>query len=252
MLLIIGLLLFVIVGSLILLLPALWGREIYVQYAGSRAVTCPENHRQVAVSIDALHAARTGMNGPSDLHLSDCSRWPERRKCDQACLPQALRTEPYTAGEVKPPTKRIFHLPILLAAFSAWYLGAVWHSQFLFRDRWRESLGLTAAQLKQVVLWYSPHLLSVAVCLLFAYGVAWLLAADGRKGVRRGILTSLMLWAALVLASLPAISRLSRDLFIIEAGYTGLAALLVGAIIGGLSGKLVLPVSTTQALSSQV
>lgn len=250
MLLILGLLLFLVITSLIVLLPALWEREIYKQFSGSRAVTCPENHRHVAVRIDAVHAAVTGIHGRPKLRLADCSRWPERAKCDQACLPQALRAEPYTLGEVNLGTKRIYHLPVLLAAFAAWYLGAVWHSHYLFRARWMEAVGLTPAQVKQLVLWYSPHLLSVAVCLLFACGVAWLLAVRNRKGVSQGILMSLLLWGAVILLTWSGIGALSHDLLMIEASYTALAALLVGAIIGGRTGKLVLPLSMTHGTSS--
>ena len=50
-------LLFVVGACLIFLMPALWGREIYKHYRGSRAVMCPATHRQVAVSFDAFHAA---------------------------------------------------------------------------------------------------------------------------------------------------------------------------------------------------
>jgi hypothetical protein len=46
---------------LLLMFPALWGRALYEQYEGSRVVICPENKRQVAVSIDATHAAVTGL-----------------------------------------------------------------------------------------------------------------------------------------------------------------------------------------------
>jgi len=241
MFLILGLLLFLVVASLILLLPALWERAIYKQFSGSRAVTCPETQRQVAVRLDALHAATTGIHGHSDLRLADCTRWPERFDCDQACLPQALRTAPYTAHEAIPGTKRIYHLPVLLAAFAAWYLGAFWHSHFLFRVPWMEAVGLTAAQVKQLVRWYSPHLLSVAVCLLFAYGVAWLLAVRNRRGLSQGILTSVLLWTALALATLSGLEALPRNLLMIEAGYTFLAAIIVGAIVGGLYDKLMVP-----------
>jgi hypothetical protein len=40
------------------------------------------------VSVDALHAAFSG-----ELRLSDCTRWPERAGCDQACLSQ-IATSP--------------------------------------------------------------------------------------------------------------------------------------------------------------
>ena len=100
-------------------------------------------------------------------------------------------------------------------------------------------LGLTAAQVKELVSWYSPHLLSLAVCLLFAYGVAWLRTWQTRKGLWRGILYSILLWTAIVLATLASTLRLPRDLLLIEGGYTLVAVIMVGAIVGGLSGRLV-------------
>lgn len=245
MLLLIGLPLVLVILFMILLMPALWGRSIYNEYRDSRAVTCPENGQQVAVRFDALHAAATGLKRVLELRLSDCSRWPKRRNCGRECMPEALRTGPYTRGEVEIRTKRIYHLPILLAAFAGWYLGAVWHSQQLFRARWMADLALTSDQLREIVLWYSPHLLSAAVCLLFAYGVAWLLALRKRKGVGQGIVTSIFLWGAVVLASLPSVAGISRDLLMIEASCSLLVAFVVGALIGGLTGKLVVSTDST-------
>jgi hypothetical protein len=244
MLLLFGFLLVIAGSALILLMPALWGREIYHQYSAPRAVTCPETRQQVGVTIDARYAATTGLCGTSDFRLSDCTRWPERAKCGQECLPEALRNEPYTIGEVHIPKSRrqIYHLPVLLAGFVAWYVGMLWHSEYLFRGRWMTALGLTPAEVKQIVLWYSPHLLSVAACLLFAYGVAWLQTWLPRKGVWQGIFSSTLLWTAILLVTLPLLVRLSRDLLLIEFGYTLVATIVVGAIIGALSGKLVLPV----------
>jgi len=235
-------LLFVVGVALILLLPALWGLEIHQRYSAPRSVACPETHQPAGVTIDARHAAATGLHGPPDFRLSDCTRWPARARCAQECLPEAVHNEPYTQGEVRVPRSRrqIYHLPVLLAAFAAWYVGMVWHSQYLFRDRWTAALGLSSVEVKQLVLWYSPHLLSVAACLLFAYGVAWLQIWLSRRGVWQGILASIALWAALLVATLPSLSGLPRDLLLIEAGYTLVATIVVGAVVGGLSGKLVL------------
>ena len=228
-----------LVGIFVLLMfPTLWVRALYEQYEGSRAVICPENKRQVAVSIDAMHAAVTGLSRAPDIRLFDCTRWPERRKCAQECLPQALKTTAYQLGEVEIKTKKIYHLPILLAALAGWYLGAVWHSHWQFRERWMHALGLSSQQLKDLVEWYSPHLLSTAVCLLFAYGVAWLLAVRQRSGVWQGIVTSLFLWGGLVLVSSPSIVGLAHELLLIEGSYSILLAILVGAIVGGLHNKL--------------
>jgi len=241
MLFLIWLVLFLVAGSVILLPLALWLREIFRQYSGSRLVACPENQQAAAVSIDARHAAATGLNGCPDLRLCDCTRWPERVNCNQACLSQAVQAEPYAPGEVKAGTKQIYHLPIVLAAFAAWYLGAIWHSQYMFRTRWMDAVGLSRGQVKQIVWWLSPHLLSAAICLLFAYGVAWLLAVCHRKGVLQGVLMSVLLCGAVVAASWYGIARLPHDLLMIEAGYTVLATFTVGAIVGGLYNKLVLP-----------
>lgn len=88
--------------------------------------------------------------------------------------------------------------------------------------------------------WDSPYLLTMAVCLLFAYGVAGLLAARHRKDVLHGVAMSMLLCGALAAASWYGITSLPHDLLVIEAGYIVLATLIVGAIVGGLYDKLVL------------
>ncbi len=81
MLLLFGFLLYVSGVAFILLMPALWGREAHHNYSIPRAVTCPETHQQVGVTIDTRHAAITGLWGRADFRLSDCTRWPERAGC---------------------------------------------------------------------------------------------------------------------------------------------------------------------------
>lgn len=239
MLLLIWLVLCLVAASLILLPLALWRREIYKQYSGSRLVSCPENQGPGVVSIDARHAAATGIDGCPDLRLCDCSRWPERANCDQACMSQAVQAGPSISGKAKRGIKTIYHLPIILAAFAAWYLGAVWHSRFMFRARWLDAIGLNHVAVRQIVGLYL--LLSVAVCLLFAYGVAWLLAVCHRKGLLQGVLMSALLCGTVIATGWYGIARLPHDFLVIEAGYTVLATFAVGAIVGGLYDKLVMP-----------
>ena len=241
MLLLIWLVLCLAAASLMLLPLALWLREMYSRYSGSRLVACPENQQPAAVNMDARHAAVTGIDGFPDLRLSDCTRWPERSNCGRACLSQAVQAEPYAPAEVKGRRKQIYHLPILLAAFAAWCLGAIWHSHYLFRPQWMHAAGLAHAQVELLVWWLSPHLLTAAACLLFAYGVACLLVVSHRKGVLQGVLMSVLLCAAVVATSWYGIARLPHDLLVIEAGYAVLATLTVGAIVGGLYDKLVMP-----------
>jgi hypothetical protein len=229
-----------LLGIAVILLPAaIWVRVLYQRYSGSRLVACPENQQAAVVDIDARHAAATGLHGHPDLRLCECTRWPERANCGQPCLSQAVEAGPSSAVTVR--TKRIYHLPILLAAFAAWCLGVIWHAQYLFRTQWTDAVGLTRAQVKQIVWWNSPHLLTLAMCLLFAYGVAWLLVAFHRKGVLPGILMAVLLGGAVVATNWSGIARLPHDLLILEAGYLVLAVLIVGSIVGGLFSKLVLP-----------
>lgn len=236
----IWLVLLLVVVSFLLLLPALWRREIYARYSGGRPVTCPENLHPAVVHIDTRYAALREMDGRPDLRLCECSRWPERARCDQACLCEAVQAQPYRPGTLKTGVKQIYHLPVVLAAFAAWCMGAVWHAQYMFRARWMAALGLSGAEVKQMVWWIWPHLLTFAVCLLFGYGVAWLLAVCHRRGVLQGVLMSVLLCGTLAAASWFALARMPQDLLRIEAGYTILVTLTVGAIVGGLYNKLVL------------
>lgn len=229
-------------GLFLILLPAaLWFRVIYARNSGGRLVACPQDQHSAVVNLDARHAAATGLHGHPDLRLCDCTRWPGRSNCGQPCLSQAVNTSPWRPTHRRPGSKPIYHLPVILAAFAAWCLGAIWHAQYLFRTRWTTAVGLTRAQVKEIVWWITPHLLTLAVCLLFAYGVAWLLAVSHRKGVLPGVLLSLLLGGAVAAASSPGIAKLPHDLLLLESGYIVMAVLIVGAIVGGLYDKLVLP-----------
>ncbi|MDE3199760.1 MAG: DUF1761 domain-containing protein [Acidobacteriota bacterium] len=240
MLFLIWVVLFLAVVSVILLLPVTWRHALTERYSGGRPVTCPENKQPAVVHIDVNHAAATVMEGSPKLRLSDCTRWPERAQCHEDCLAEAAHSEPYKQVVIDKGRKPIHHLPVLLGAFAAWYVGLIWHSHYLFRDRLTHDAGLTQTQVKEIVAWLSPHLLTAAVCLLFAYGVAWLLAVSHRKGVLQGVLMSAALCVTLLAASWFGIERLPRDIFLLEAGYIVLAALVVGSIVGGLWDKLVL------------
>ncbi len=233
-------LVFCLAASVLLLPFAIRQVEIYRRYSGSRLVACPENQRAATVDLDARHAAESGIDGSPQLRVCDCTRWPEQAQCAQSCLAQAVHAEPYPEGKAKAGTKPIHHLPIVLAAFAAWCLGAIWHSQYLFRTQWMNAAGLTHAEVKQMVWWLSPHLLTAAICLLFAYGVAWLLALGHRKGVLQGVLMAALLCAAVAAMSGYSIARMPHELLAVEAGYAALATLTVGAIVGGLYDKLVL------------
>jgi hypothetical protein len=235
MLLLFGLLLFLAGACLILLLPALWGEQVYHTYREGRTVICPETLAPVPVRFKALRAAWSSLNAPPKLRLADCTRWPERADCGQECIPDALQAKPAPVADHVPwRTRRVVHLPVLLAGAAAWVLGVGWHSEYLFRPRWMTALGLSDPQTRGLARMMAPHLLSVGACVLFAYGVAGLLRWLGSRTLTHGLEVSFALWLAMFAALLAATSsRLVPELLWIEGGYTFLGALLIGAIVGG-------------------
>ncbi len=230
-----GFLLFLLGTCLILLLPALWAEQTYRTYRDGRTVNCPETHAPVSVRFNALRAAWSNLSGPPKLRLADCTRWPERADCGQECIPDAVQVKPApVVGHVPWRTRRVVHLPVLLAGAAAWVLGMAWHSQYLFRPQWATALGLSNPQALALARMLAPHLLSVGACILFAYGVAGLLRWLGSRTLTHGIEVSAALWLATFAALMAATwARLSPELLRIEGAYTFLAALLIGAIVGG-------------------
>jgi hypothetical protein len=229
------LLLFLVGTCLLLLLPALWAEQIYHTYREGRTVNCPETHAPVSVRFNALRAAWSGLSGPPKLRLTDCMRWPERADCGQECIPDAVLAKPASFVDHVPwRTRRVVHLPVLLAGAAAWVLGMAWHSQYLFRPRWAMALGLSDPQTRALARTMAPHLLSVGACVLFAYGVAGLLRWLGSRTLTHGIEVAAALWLAIG-AALMAVtwSHVAPELLWIEGGYTLLGALLIGAIVGG-------------------
>ncbi len=235
MLLLFGCILFLAGTVVILLLPVLWAEQTYRTYRDARAVNCPETHARAAVRFNAWRAAWSSLEGPPKLQLSDCTRWPERSDCGQECIPDALRAEPSGTAEYIPwRTRRIVHMPVLLAAAAAWVLGVAWHSEYVFRPRWMAALGLSDPQTRALARTMAPHLVSVGACILFAYGVAGLLRWLGSRTLTHGLEVSAAVWLVTFAALMAATrSQLSLELLWIEGGYTFLAALLMGAIVGG-------------------
>lgn len=67
---------------------AIPGVRAYFDYRGKRLVTCPETHKAEAVDVAAGEAALGAFLTEPTLHLTECSRWPERQNCGQECLQQ--------------------------------------------------------------------------------------------------------------------------------------------------------------------
>jgi hypothetical protein len=55
-------------------------------YRGIRVVTCPGTGQPAAVELAPWHVAMRPVFGKPALRIHECSGWPERRNCDQACV----------------------------------------------------------------------------------------------------------------------------------------------------------------------
>src|SRR5215468_5765754 len=75
-------------ATVYLLIRVLVALRLSSKLRGQRLVTCPETEKAARVRIAAGHAAMDALVGRRRLRLSDCSRWPERRNCEQDCLSQ--------------------------------------------------------------------------------------------------------------------------------------------------------------------
>ena len=60
----------------------------YRRFRGARVVTCPETGCGAAVEIDRAHATRTFVVGETELRLTSCTQWPDRKGCAQGCVSQ--------------------------------------------------------------------------------------------------------------------------------------------------------------------
>jgi hypothetical protein len=88
MLFILGLILVVIGAGVFLGAGRLWGYTKSDEYREPRTILCPETLQPASVRVDAAYAAHTALAGRERWRLSACSRWPERRGCNQACATQ--------------------------------------------------------------------------------------------------------------------------------------------------------------------
>jgi len=84
--------LLVIVAAYVLHRVLVGGREIR-RYSGKMLVTCPETHKTVAVKVATGRVGLAAMIGKERVRLNECTRWPEREDCDQACLSE-LKADP--------------------------------------------------------------------------------------------------------------------------------------------------------------
>lgn len=63
--------------------------SMYLNYRRTSVVVCPETRKPEAVRVNARRAAFETLKGAEvKFRLEQCSRWPERQNCGQACVSQ--------------------------------------------------------------------------------------------------------------------------------------------------------------------
>jgi len=77
-----------LVLSAALLIGGVIAVRAYLRYRGRMLFTCPETGKPAAVKVAAGDAALSSLTGHRNIHLKECSRWPERQDCGQECLGQ--------------------------------------------------------------------------------------------------------------------------------------------------------------------
>lgn len=58
----------------------------FIQLLGWHEVVCPETGSVAIIRIHALQAAVSSTVADPELHVRDCSRWPQRHGCSQECV----------------------------------------------------------------------------------------------------------------------------------------------------------------------
>jgi hypothetical protein len=80
---------FLIIGSSLFVGAfLLWLYSEKQSYRDPRRIICPENLDYATVMVDGDRAARSMIEGHQEFPISDCSRWPGKAGCDQACALQ--------------------------------------------------------------------------------------------------------------------------------------------------------------------
>jgi hypothetical protein len=83
----------IILIALAILVPAVAvlltdAARLLFRYRGRMLFSCPETGKPACVKVAAADAACSSLTGRPRIHLSECSRWPERQDCGQECLSQ--------------------------------------------------------------------------------------------------------------------------------------------------------------------
>ncbi len=187
-----------VVAIVSVLMPLLFVVQVYRARGGTRQVTCPETHDRATVRMDALHCASSALQGTEYLRLSTCSRWPEKKDCDQDCVYELFEEQ---HAERSQAVARVRHAAVLVGAGLAWLLGAVWYADPVFGRTWMRLNGLSEAAARTRAELVTPYLVPLAGFVVLGYCLAWMARRSGRSLATKDVGIAMLLCAAFLLVT---------------------------------------------------
>lgn len=134
------------------------------------------------------------------------------------------------------PTIRLNWIAILVAAIASFLFQALWYS--LFMTEWLAGVDRTREWLMNTSVVTPPLQYGTAIlCSVIAAAVlSIVIQASGKQNVQRGVLCAALIWFGFV-ATTWATEYIFEvrplQLFLINAGYSLIDLILIGAIVGG-------------------
>jgi len=129
----------------------------------------------------------------------------------------------------------INHVAVWIAGIAHFMLGAGWYTAF--GPTWLAGVGKTEAQIKaDQPNTAIPMIVALAVAVIIAYTLAWLLPRLGRQSTAGGAATGATFALAMIATTLAmnyGFEARSLSLWFINAGYMVVGMALMGAIVGG-------------------
>ena len=125
------------------------------------------------------------------------------------------------------------YLAVLVAAVVTFVIGGIWYSPALFGPRWMRAIGKTEAELKQGNAAFA-YVGAFVAGLAMAYVLALFLALAQPKTIPQAAWVALWAWVGFMAA--PTLSNYlfsgwSRDLYLINNGYSLISLLIMSGIL---------------------
>ena len=76
----------IIVTGAVVIFPV--GLATFYRYRNRKVIICPGTHGSAGVQLNARRTALTTVFGRPLLAVQNCSLWPRKKGCDEACVKQ--------------------------------------------------------------------------------------------------------------------------------------------------------------------